>query len=235
MDGAQLFSTFRNDLAAFAASGILLVAYHRFLAYKVRHKPAYTVQAVNVIARTAWVESIMRDGKRDVLAIQTLRNSTMAATFLASTAVVLIIGVMTLSGQADKLDSTWHILNIFGAKHAALWQIKLLLMLIDLFFAFFSFSMSIRIFNHVGYMINVPLAMNKKMISPAHVAVHLNRAGYFYSIGMRSYHLVVPLVFWLFGPHFMLASTVGLIVVLYRLDRAPKLLEADYEGGDPNP
>lgn len=57
MDGAQILSTFRNDLTAFSASGIVLVAYHHFLAYKVRHKPAYLVQAVNVIARTAWVES----------------------------------------------------------------------------------------------------------------------------------------------------------------------------------
>lgn len=230
MGFAQLLTVYGNDLAAFAVSVLLLVAYHRFLAYKVKHNPAYTVQAVNVIARTAWIESIMRDGKKDVLAVQTLRNSTMAATFLASTAVLLIIGAMTLSGQADKLDSTWHALNALGAKHPELWQIKLLLILIDLFVAFFSFSMSIRIFNHVGYMVNVPLAMNKTMFSPAHVAVHLNRAGYFYSIGMRSYHLVVPLVFWLFGPHFMLASTVGLIIVLYHLDRAPTLLENDDQG-----
>jgi hypothetical protein len=37
----------------------------------------------------------------------------------------------------------------------------------------------------------------------------------------------VPLVFRLFGPHFMLLATVGLIFVLYKIDRAPKLLEKD--------
>jgi uncharacterized membrane protein len=37
-------------------------------------------------------------------------------------------------------------------------------------------------------------------------------------------------VFWLFGPHFMLLSTVVLVVVLYQLDRAPKILAADYNG-----
>lgn len=45
---------------------------------------------------------------------------------------------------------------------------------------------------------------------------------------MRAYYYAVPLVFWLFGPHFMLLSTLGLIVVLYRLDRAPKILADDY-------
>ena len=154
----------------------------------------------------------------------------MAATFLATTSVLFIIGVLTLSGQGDKLESTWHALNIVGAKHTDLWLTKLLLILLDLFVAFFSFSMAIRVFNHVGYMINVPLARNFKMICPAHVAVHLNRAGKFYSIGMRAYYIVVPLVFWLFGPHFMLLSTVVLVVVLYQLDRAPKILAADYNG-----
>lgn len=216
------------DLVSFVLSVLILLAYNLFLGYKTRKNPAYTVQAVNVIARTAWVETIMQESGKEILAVQTLRNSTMAATFLASTAVLLIIGVLTLSGQGDKLEGTWHALNIMGARHADLWLTKLLLILLDLFVAFFSFAMAIRVFNHVGYLINVPLARNFRMICPAHVAVHLNRAGRFYSIGMRSYFTVVPLVFWLFGPHFMLLSTLVLVIVLYRLDRAPKLPDVDY-------
>jgi uncharacterized membrane protein len=217
-----------NDLFSFAISAALLLAYHVYLRYRVRHNPAYTVQAVNVLARTAWVEVMMGLGKPDVIPIQTLRNSTMAATFLASTAVLLIIGVLTLSGQGEKLSTTWHALNIVGATHRELWLAKLLLLLVDLFVAFFAFSMSIRVFNHVGYMINVPLSLNHKAISPQHVAIHLNRAGRYFSIGMRAYYFSVPLVFWLFGPHFMLLATVILISVLYHLDRAPKILSEDY-------
>lgn len=217
------------DLASFALSVALLIAYNLFISYKTRKNPAYTVQAVNTIARTAWVETIMQESGKEVLAVQTLRNSTMAATFLASTAVLLIIGVLTLSGQGEKMEGTWHALNIMGARQADLWLTKLLLILLDLFVAFFSFAMAIRVFNHVGYLINVPLSRNFKMICPAHVAIHLNRAGKFYSLGMRAYYTVVPLVFWLFGPHFMLISTVVLIIVLYHLDRAPKLPDVDYD------
>lgn len=223
----SLLAIYSNDLFSFILCVALLIVYHFYLAYKVRKTPSYTVQAVNIIARTAWVETVMKEGK-DILAVQTLRNSTMAATFLASTSVLLIIGVLTLSGQGDKLENTWHALNILGSKHSELWLGKLLILLLDLFVAFFNFSMAVRVFNHVGYMINVPLALNHKMICPAHVAIHLNRAGKFYSIGMRAYYFTVPLVFWLFGPHFMLLSTLGLIVVLYRLDRAPKILATDY-------
>lgn len=216
------------DLLSFVLSVALLILYHLHLRIKVARNPAYTVQSVNIIARAAWVENIMRGEGKEVLAVQTLRNSTMAATFLASTAVLLIMGVLTLSEQGDKLSSTWHALNVYGATHTELWLMKLLLLLLDLFVVFFGFSMSVRVYNHVGYMINVPLTMNHKMISPRHVAITLNRAGRFYSIGMRAFYFTVPLVFWLFGPHFMLVATVVLIPVLYRLDRAPKVMEQDY-------
>ena len=220
-------ASYTTDLVSCLVSISLIVAYQLYLKHKETRNPAYTVAAVNIMARTAWVETIMREGK-DILAVQTLRNSTMAATFLASTSVLLIIGVLTLSGQEAKLESTWHSLNVIGAKHPELWLAKLLLLLLDLFIAFFSFSMSIRVFNHVGYMINVPIALNHKAISPAHVATHLNRAGKFYHIGMRAYYYSVPIVFWLFGPHFMLITTVALLMVLYRIDRAPKIMVDDY-------
>jgi len=220
-----IFTIYIYDLVSFVASASLIVAYHLFLRSKVKKDSAYTVQAINQIARTAWVETIMHD-KKDILAVQTLRNSTMAATFLASTAVLMIIGILTLS-EGGKLESTWHVLNIVGATPPELWLIKLICLLLDMFVAFFSFSMSIRVFNHVGYMVNVPLALNHKMISPAHVATHLNRAGKFYSIGMRAYYFMVPLVFWLFGPHFMFVATIGLLIVLYRIDRAPKIMTTD--------
>jgi uncharacterized membrane protein len=83
-------------------------------------------------------------------------------------------------------------------------------------------------------MINVPLTRNHKMIRPQHVAIHLNRAGKFYSIGMRAYYFAVPLVFWLFGPHLMILSTLALVLTLYRLDRAPKILAEDYAEESPD-
>lgn len=219
---------FFNDISSLLLSSLILIIYHLYLRYKIRKNPTYTVQAINRIARTAWVETMMASGKPDVIPVQTLRNSTMAATFLASTAVLLIIGVLTLSGQADKLGSTWHSLNVYGAKHSELFLSKLIMLLLDLFTVFFSFTLAIRGYNHVGYMINVPMSLNHHAISPQHVAQHLNRAGSYYSIGMRAFYFIVPLMFWLFGPHFMLLATIGLTIVLYRIDRAPKVFANDY-------
>jgi uncharacterized membrane protein len=214
-----------NDIASVAASIIMLAGYHLYLRIKVRRNPYYSIQAVNRAARTAWVKGIMQDESRSILGVQTLRNSTMAATFLASTAVLLIIGTLTLSEQTDKLVNTWHSLNALGSLHPGLWTAKLLFLLSNFFMAFFSFAMSVRLYNHVGYQINVPAKDRPPAINPKNVAIHLNRAGYYYSLGMRAYYYAVPLVFWLFGPLFMVAATLVLIAVLYHVDRAPQYTE----------
>ena len=210
------------DLAGLTVSVALLAAYHLFLWMRLRRDPSHTIQAVNRAARTAWVKSVMADDSRSVLAVQTLRNSTMAATFLASTSIILIMGVLTLSGQWEQLTGSWHRLDITGSGQPGLGIAKLLLLLVDLFFAFFGFAMSVRLFNHVGYQINIPPDKRPGSITPVLVARHLNRAGAYYSLGMRAYYFTVPLVFWLFGPQFMLLATIVLIPLLYHLDRRPQ-------------
>ncbi len=210
------------DLTSLAVSILLLATYQLFLVLRLRRDPSHTIQAVNRAARTAWIESVMADDTRAVLAVQTLRNSTMAATFLASTAIILILGVLTLSGQWEQLSSSWQLLDRVGSRQPGLGIAKLLLLLVDLFFAFFGFAMAVRLFNHVGYQINIPPERRPGAITPTLVACHLNRAGAYYSLGMRAYYYTVPLTFWLFGPQFLLLATVVLIPLLYHLDRRPR-------------
>ncbi len=210
-----------TDLASLAVSAVLIALYHAYLALRLKKDPSYTIQAVNRAARTQWVVSMMGDPGRNIVGVQTLRNATMAATFMASTAVLLIVGTLNLSGEANKLIDTWHVLNI-GSTHPALWILKLLFLVSDFFVAFFAFTMSVRLYNHVGFQISVPREVRAGILSTREVAIHLNRAGYYYSIGMRAYYFSVPLVFWLFGPLFMFLATLVLIAVMYHVDRTPQ-------------
>ena len=217
----DFFTLHATDLLCFVLSAVALLSYQLYLNRRTHRDPASSAQDIMLVARAAWVESVMRE-RRDILAVQTLRNSTMAASFMASTAILLIIGVLTLSAQGDKLSGTWHVLNFLGHVSAEMWLFKLLMMLFDLLFAFFAFSMSVRLFHHIGYSINVPLALQIEKTQPQHVVAQMNRAGIFYRIGMRAYYYIVPLLFWLFGPLLLVGSTVVLITFLYHLDRAPR-------------
>lgn len=222
----ELWHWVGNDFIAAGISLALIIAYQFFLAAKLRRDPLYTVQAVNAVARAAWVEMVMTQPSKDVLAVQTLRNSIMGPTFLASTAVLLIIGTLTLSAQGPNLAVVWREFHPAASLQTQMFVAKLMLLLLDFFVAFFAFSMAIRMFIHVGYMINVPTDRQNPAITPQYVTFHLNRGGRFHTVGMRAYYYSVPLVFWLFGPYAMLLATIGLVVLMHRLDRAPKIAGA---------
>lgn len=211
-----------NDLMALIFVGMLIAGYQTYLRALTRRNAGIVLSHVAMLARTAWVEAMMADRSNGLLAIQTLRNTTMAATFLASTAILLMVGVLTLSGQAAALEKTWHFLNVFGALTPQIWLIKLLCLLSLLFFAFLCFSNAIRVLNHVGYMINTQKSSGEMQFLPMQVAGELNRGGYYFSLGMRSFYYLAPLVCWLFGPLYMVLATVVLVgVVLPRIDKMP--------------
>lgn len=217
-----------NDIVILVFCAIVLILYHVYLRIKLRRNPHYTVQAVNRHARTEWVKSMMADPARNIVGVQTLRNATMAATFMASTAILLIMGTLNLSSEASRLLETWHVLNFFGSSLPKLWIIKLMCLVTTFFVSFFAFSMSVRLYNHVGFQLSVPPAGQTGHLTPQTVAIHLNRAGAYYSVGMRAYYFSVPLVFWLFGPLFMLIATLVLVAVMYHVDRSPKELQGEY-------
>ena len=141
---------------------ILLIAYHLLLFRKIRRGPIDTSQELFRNVRNQWVESIMRDGK-DILAVQTLRNWTMAATFLASTAILIGLGIFNLAVTADKQGELSMLFGHFGSKDPSLWLGKLILLGADFLFAFFNFTLAIRYFNHTGFMINLHSTDDGKM------------------------------------------------------------------------
>jgi len=214
-------SILEANVISFSTSLGLVLGYHLYLRYKLLNNPTYTIQSINAQAREIWVESVMTSRDRDILAVQTLRNSTMAATFLASTAILLIIGVLNLMQKNDGIVS---VLDLVQKEHQMMsvhiWGFKLLPLLVVFFTAFFCFTLAIRMYNHVGYLINA--SSDKAFgLTPSFVAQLLNRSGHYYSLGMRAYYLSVPLVFWLFGPLFLIVASIGLVIVLYHVDRAP--------------
>ena len=216
----QLLHDFGTDIAAFGLSALLVSLYYVWLRMKVLHDPTYTIHGVNKLARTQWVANVMRNPAKDVMAVQTLRNFIMGASLMASTATLLIIGTLSLSGQAENISNSWHALNIGGTHAAELWIVKVLCLLADFIVGFFAFVMSVRLANHVVFMINIPDCNANHHFSPEGVANRLIRAGNLFAIGMRAFFFAVPLVFWLFGPAFLVLATAGLVFALHQLDRS---------------
>ena len=217
----QWVRLFGPDLLALTLSVLMIGAYYYHLRVRVRQDPTYSIHFVNESARRLWVEHVMANPTRDVMAVQTLRNFIMVGILMVSTATLLIIGTLTLSGQADSIARSWHAANYLGPPSAELWSLKVMCLLADFLVAFFAFTMAIRLANHVLFMINIPRELREanEALAPEAFARRLNRARYMIAVGIRSLFVAVPLVFWLFGPVFLVIASIGLLVALFRLDR----------------
>ncbi len=215
------FYEFGADVFAAFISIAIVMAYYVVLRARVRRNPAYSVHYVNELARRLWVENVMNNPGKDIMAVQSLRNFIMVGILMVSTASLLIIGTLTLSGQVESISRSWHAITIVGSHSAGLWIIKVMCLLIDFLIVFFSYAMALRLANQVLFMLNVPKESlaEYEVLTPNHVARRLNLAGHMMAIGMRTLFFAIPLVFWLFGPIFFLLATVGVTIIVSRLDQ----------------
>jgi uncharacterized membrane protein len=209
-----------HDIIAFSASCLLLLVYYRYLSWRTRRTPDANISAHNARIREQWVGMVMGNGKMDILAIQTIRNSVIAANFMASTAVLLIIGTLNVSEKVGQWALTWQPNGFDDSILTVSWQLKLGLLLLVFAIAFHFFSMAIRYFNHVGYMINLPCDPAKDALYHETCA-YLNKAGSYYMCGTRTFFFSIPIICWFFSSIFLVLSTIGLIAGLAMLDRTP--------------
>ena len=209
------------DIIAFTVSCLLILVYYLYLGRRTRRAPDSSVHTLNARVRERWVERVMNSGKMEILAIQTLRNSVMAANFMATTAILLIVRTLNLSEKIGQWALEWHPFVLAYTVSSELWQIKLGLLLLDFSIAFYCFSMAIRFFNHVGYMINLPGGTSTDGGLYKQTCAYLNRAGSYYTLGTRAFFFSLPIILWFFGPYFLLLATLGLIGGLAILDKVP--------------
>lgn len=196
---------------------VLLFVYHWLLIRRVRRQPLQTTVGITNHVRDKWVHSVM-DAKRDLLAVQTLRNGLMAANFLASTAILISLGLLSVAFKPGLFQEISQALDLAGVHSQTLWMFKLLLLVVLFFFAFLNFTLTIRYYNHAGFMISI-LEAHDPTVTPEVVAKVLNQGALHYTLGMRGFYLAVPLGLWFFGPLWMLAGAIVMVWVLNKLDR----------------
>ncbi|MEM5787752.1 MAG: DUF599 domain-containing protein [Syntrophobacteraceae bacterium] len=199
-----------------AGSFMVLTTYHIFWVYQIRRAPLRTYRGVTAHLRRAWVESVIT-GKRDILSVQTLRNWTMASSFLASTAMIIGLGLMSFFFRPEHASEIPIDPILIYSRIKTLFMVKIMVLTVHFFFAFFSFTLSIRYMNQVNFMINVPVECDP-LLTPEFIAHTLEMGMVHYTMGMRAYYLAVVVTLWLFGPVWLFLGSVILVFFLYKLD-----------------
>jgi uncharacterized membrane protein len=203
------------------ATFVVLTAYHIYWLHQVRKAPFQTYRGITRHLRRIWVESIITE-KRDILSVQTLRNWIMASSFLASTAMLVGLGLLSFLFKPEHLaEMPFSFDQMFSRMHN-LFMVKLMLLIGHFFFAFFSFTLSIRYMNQINFMINVPITCDP-FLTPEFIAHTLDMGMMHYTLGMRAFYLSVVVVLWLFGPVWMFLGSLVLTYILYKLDHCCSL------------
>ena len=202
------------------AALLLLLTYHLYLFRKIKNSPLETAIGAADQVRALWVDDVMKR-QRDILAVQTLRNWTMAATFLASTAILITLAVFNFILTTDRQGDLVTLFNQLGNQTDFWWITKLALVGINFFFAFFNFTLAIRYYNQAGFALTVPMQEDHSIISIQSANSLLYRGARHYTMGMRAFYLAIPLVLWLLGPIWFFIGSVILVLVFKHIDKRP--------------
>ncbi|KAH0644279.1 hypothetical protein KY284_032163 [Solanum tuberosum] len=83
---------------------MISLTYHIWLWHKVKTQPLSTIIGTNANGRRLWVSAIIKDNeKKNILAVQTFRNTIMGSTLMATTSILLC------SGLAAVISSTYSV------------------------------------------------------------------------------------------------------------------------------
>ncbi|MCW7755264.1 DUF599 domain-containing protein [Desulfobotulus sp. H1] len=194
----------------------LIFLYHISFGIRLHRHPTATSLGITHRIRREWVQEILKDG-RDLLGVQTLRNQVMAASFLASTAILISLGVLGLAANPSFYSGFLTVLGGSDVETAGTLS-RLVLISVNFFAAFFNFTLCIRYYNHASFGVGLK-NFESLPFPPEFILTMMDRGSLHYFLGMRGYYLSVPLLLWIMGPFWLFFGVLGLLFVLFFLDR----------------
>lgn len=194
----------------------ILVAYEVLLVVMQLRRPSLVARSAHASLREEWFASISEQPGSEVLAVQTLRNSLMSATMLASTAALGLMGAVTLA--TPSLHAGF---GQTGPVATLTTRLALELALLGLLFtSLVSTVMAVRFYNHASFIGAIPVASPARQRWSVAGTQYLRRAGLLYSIGLRHLVLVVPVVAAILWPMAGPVAAVLVVAVLLSFDRS---------------
>lgn len=193
----------------------VLVAYEVALTVAQRRRPERMARSAHAALREEWFTAVSRQQGSEILAVQTLRNSLMSATMTASTAMLGLIGTVTLA--APSLHASFGSSAVLPSVTPRL--VLELLLLALLFASLVCSAMSVRYYNHLGFIIGMPVESEARERWTQAGTAYARRAGVLYSWGLRHLILVAPILACLLHPLAGPIAGVVVVAVLIGFDR----------------
>ncbi len=227
------------DLPDAGATWFNLVAFFWFLfcwvgyTYYARHKGRDTACLASVLHlyRQDWMSRLLMREQRiaDASVIGNLERNT---AFFASSTLLILAGLITVMGATDRAQTLLQDMPFVATVSRQMSEMKLLVMLTIFVYAFFTFSWGMRQYNFASVLLgSAPLVGEKNVTETerkayaARAAAVLSMAGNEFNLGLRAYYFALAALTWFINPLFFMATTAGVVWVLYRREFHSDVLE----------
>ena len=180
------------------------------------------------------IEIILRENYRSVLAAQGMKESLER---MDSALLFAIGGALTLVRSTDEMLNVVATLPVGIQTTRTLWEIKAIGLAVIFVYAFFKFAWSYRLYNYVAILLGATPFTSEKDTpeTETHVlrtARLFTSAGRHFNRGQRAFFFSLAYLGWFAGPLVFMATTIAVLVVMWRRQFASDSLRAVADHAD---
>ncbi|MDP4026175.1 DUF599 domain-containing protein [Methylobacterium sp. NEAU 140] len=170
--------------------------------------------------RANWARQVIGRDNRvvDTQINASLQNGT---AFFASTSLIALGSVLTLSRSGDDVLNMFATLPFGTVANRVTWELKVAGLAVVFVYAFFKFAWAYRLFNYAAILLGaVPsrgTASEAEMTRAVRrVAVMNVAAGGHFARGQRAFFFALAYLGWFVSPYILFVSTTGVVAVMWR-------------------
>ncbi len=171
--------------------------------------------------RKQWMHTMVRRDNR-ISDASLLSNLERNASFLASTAILIIAGLVTTLASIEKVHAMIMTVPFSSDISPLQLQFKIVVMLVVFIYAFFTFTWAMRQYGFCAVLVGAAPIHDDESVQETererfayYTAKVIDQAGHSYNYGLRAYYFSLSVLAWLLNSWVFLAAVAAVVVVLY--------------------
>ena len=221
-----MLQTYLYDIIAVAWLLLCWIGYTR---YSERKAASGNLIGVMACHRERWmIEMLSRENR--IVDIQIINSALNNATFFASTAILIMAGLFAVLGALEDVIAVVRDIPFAVTTSRALWETKVIVMVLIFMHGFFKFAWAMRQFNYCSLLVGAApntLDPGEEELAYAHGgALVASLAAKHFNHGIRTYYFGMATLSWFVHPLVLLPSALLVVLVLYRREFRSRTLRA---------
>ncbi|MDP2698009.1 DUF599 domain-containing protein [Thalassospira sp.] len=202
------------DLAALGWAFLWWIGYTIFADVGPRRRNSISAHMAR--NRHRWMEQMLL---RNIRMVDTsiAGNLITGISFFSSTTILVLVGLAALMGYTDKALQTISALPYASPTTAAVWECKVILLVLIFIYAFFKFTWAFRLSNYCSILIGAaPDADHPDAARAAAKASRMSMmSAHHFNRGIRAYFFALAAVAWFYHPVAFIVCATWVVIILY--------------------